>query len=291
MGGADGQVPQYQRARANFSASLATLTLLVLEAFQMVDLEVELIWQATRWGWLKGLYVASRAVPIILLLFSAIPFGLRNPTPKVCDGVTGTAMLGVAVSIILAEAILCLRIYALSGCRRWVRIFLYLHATFVFMGALVPVSLFMKQVSWGPSEYPENPYGCYIRTTKNLFAAVSYGILLYSGLVMMGLSTYFGVRNYWEIRDSPLIKVFYRDGTFYFMILAGMAIANGLASLLLPVGYQFLLGPLQAGVHSVVVTRMVLHVKVQARIQNQASNQDGPHRRSSTASISQMRFG
>jgi hypothetical protein len=122
----------------------------------------------------------------------------------------------------------------------------------------VPVSLFAKQVSCafgchpsllhdfsllagGPSEYPSNPYGCYIRKTKNLLAAVSYGILLYSGLgrftvhagleknadcsclVTMSLSIYFGVRNYWTMRDNPLIRVFYRDGTFYFIVLAGQS--------------------------------------------------------------------
>ncbi|KAH6903098.1 hypothetical protein BKA70DRAFT_1567042 [Coprinopsis sp. MPI-PUGE-AT-0042] len=283
LSGSDGQVPQYERARANFSAScrsrfvvpsfcirligdlyvVVTLTLLVLEAFQMLELEVDLIWKVTTWGWIKGLYIANRTVPFILLLFTAIPFGLRNPSSRLCDGVAGTAIIAIPVSLLLAEAILYIRLYALSGCQRWMRIFLYVHAPIVTIGALVTVSLFAKQVSWGPSEYPSNPYGCYIRRTKNLFAVVSYGILLYSGLVTMALSVYFGVRNYWTMRDNALIRVFYRDGTFYFIVLAGMAIANGLAALLLPVGYQFLLGPLQAAVHSILVTRMVLDVKAQ----------------------------
>ncbi|KAH6902695.1 hypothetical protein BKA70DRAFT_1156221 [Coprinopsis sp. MPI-PUGE-AT-0042] len=321
LSGSDGQVPSIRTGSGQFLSIVGDFdslgeqafqsrwktfakydTIQVLEAFQMLELEVDLIWKATTWGWIKGLYIANRTVPFILLLFTAIPFGLRNPSSRLCDGVAGTAIIAIPVSLLLAEAILYIRLFALSGCQRWMQIFLYVHAPIVTIGALVPVSLFAKQVSWGPSEYPSNPYGCYIRRTKNIFAVVSYGILLYSGLgwiaprhqlkqnaesrllVTMALSVYFGVRNYWTMRDNALIRVFYRDGTFYFIVLAGMAIANGLAALLLPVGYQFLLGPLQAAVHSILVTRMVLDVKAQGRSEMSAYREsDGPPSWSSTA--------
>jgi hypothetical protein len=121
------------------------------------------------------------------------------------------------------------------------------------------------------SKEVEGVSGCRTLHASNLLVVTGYGTLLYSGLsefwilffcvhfqltqiflAAMILSIFFGVRAYWASRRSHLLQVFYRDGTFYFIVLAGntlsspslpkphiaftvMSVGNAIAALFLPV--------------------------------------------------------
>ncbi|KAH6902710.1 hypothetical protein BKA70DRAFT_1434313 [Coprinopsis sp. MPI-PUGE-AT-0042] len=117
----------------------------------------------------------------------------------------------------------------------------------------------------GPSQFQSVP-GCFGQFTNNgQLVMIGYAFLLYSVVATMVLCIYFGVRMFWSSRQSPLIKIFYRDGTFYFVVLALMSVANGVAAVFLPAGYRFILAPPQAVLHSTLSIRMVLHLRQQAR--------------------------
>ncbi|KAH6867638.1 hypothetical protein BKA70DRAFT_1493969 [Coprinopsis sp. MPI-PUGE-AT-0042] len=84
--------------------------------------------------------------------------------------------------------------------------------------------------------------------------------------VAMCLSVYFGIKVYWASRKTNrLIKVFYEDGTYYFISLAVMALINVVGALCLPTRFQSLVGPPQAVLHSILATRMALRLRDQAK--------------------------
>ncbi|KAH6908020.1 hypothetical protein BKA70DRAFT_289986 [Coprinopsis sp. MPI-PUGE-AT-0042] len=157
---------------------------------------------------------------------------------------------------------LYVRLYALSGCRRWAVVFLTLNAMAIILVLNIVLAFFIAQGTWTGSE---GLVGCTTASFNRTFILFAYSLLLYSGLVAMALSVYFGLKVFWASKQSQLVKIFYRDGTFYFVVLAVFAVVNGVAALLISPGYQFVTGPLQAVVHSVLSTRMVLRLRQQAR--------------------------
>jgi hypothetical protein len=44
--------------------------------------------------------------------------------------------------------------------------------------------------------------------------------------VTAGLSLWFGLRMYWITPNSRLLNIFYRDGAFYFVTIAGVYILS-----------------------------------------------------------------
>ncbi|KAH6903089.1 hypothetical protein BKA70DRAFT_1228233 [Coprinopsis sp. MPI-PUGE-AT-0042] len=127
------------------------------------------------------------------------------------------------------------------------------HCTSVGVGSCILLA------EGGRSRHPASPYGCTIISINTKYIAVTYSMFLYSGI---------GFTNYRRIQDYPLLKVFYQDGILYFVALAVMAIVNALTAVRLP-GINFSLDhsvddSSQAAVHSILVTRMVLHLKQQA---------------------------
>ena len=45
--------------------------------------------------------------------------------------------------------------------------------------------------------------------------------MLNCALVTVILCAYYGIRNYWQSRESRLVALFYRDSMLYFVVLAG----------------------------------------------------------------------
>ncbi|KAH6902705.1 hypothetical protein BKA70DRAFT_1434305 [Coprinopsis sp. MPI-PUGE-AT-0042] len=244
-----------RRFNANMIGAVVSIALIVAELFQMLDLEVSLIWKA-QWSLVKVLYIANRILPFLVLPFPVI--------------------LGVGSCVLLAEALLYVRLYALSGRNKWMRIFLILNLAIVYAVGYVSLALFIHTGSCKvkplvPSDIiSTHPMYDVAGPEKALItSAYELNNVLFSHSRPV---CWLGLINYHSIQDSPLLKVFYRDGVFYFIVIAVLAVVNGVTAAHLPVGYQFLLGSSQAAAHSVLVTRMVLHLKQQAASDLRRSN-------------------
>lgn len=251
---------QAERWTANLTSAIVSLVIVIAESFQMLDLEVAYIWQA-EWSTVKGLYILNRVLPFIFLPSPVILFTYPTPRPVECKAIFALVVFGFALCVLSAEVLLYLRIYALSGRTRGMRNFLIFNGVAIYLITFVSLSLFIKTGSWGLLTTSPRPYGCSILQAKNIYIVIAYSTVLYSGLATLVLSVWLGIANYRSIRDSKLLQIFYRDGLFYFIVMACMTIVNGVTAARLPVGYQFIMGPPQAAVHSILVTRMVIHLK------------------------------
>ncbi|KAH6916239.1 hypothetical protein BKA70DRAFT_1255100 [Coprinopsis sp. MPI-PUGE-AT-0042] len=263
----DSELLQQQHLqKATTDANLRTvfaLTIIILEYFENFEGEVALIWPS-KWSLVKFFYFANRLLPLFVL-----PFGIAystvaqsNATPVVCAFIFGNAGIGAALCMCISEVILYLRLYALSGRQRWVKNFIVANGILIFVvcgGAL-------STYTGGPSQFP-GFFGCFGKPNTNApFIMVAYLTILYSGLMTVVLCAYFGTRRYWQSRESRLVVLFYRDSMQYFVVLAAMSITNLAALLTLPPGFKFVVAHPQAMMHSVLATRMVLHLKGEARV-------------------------
>ncbi|EAU89002.2 hypothetical protein CC1G_10698 [Coprinopsis cinerea okayama7 len=193
------------------------------EYIQTLELEVSLVWPSP-WNHVKIVYFLNRLVPFMIIICGIY--------------------WGVALSILISELILYFRVYALSGRGRVIKHFIVINGVLIWASSLALVGKYLELGTWTTYESNSRILGCTTSSTSanhSQLIMISYAILLYSGIAMMVLSVYYGLRGYWRSKHSPLVKVFYRDGTFYFIALTVMATLNGVAAILLPWQYRFLM--------------------------------------------------
>ncbi|KAF6763674.1 hypothetical protein DFP72DRAFT_1136323, partial [Ephemerocybe angulata] len=246
--------------------AVASLTVLIADYLQTVDLEIALIWP-TRLNLVKLVYYVNRYLPFVFLPV-IIFYNVAPPlSPKqACKILFSVPCMGIACCLLVSEVILYIRVYALSGKTRPMVIFLALHGSAIIIVCLILFAWYQALGRFAPSPFPEVA-GCFgVSSANGKFVLACFSLLLYNGIVTTGLCIWFGLKMYWISRDSALVKIFYRDGTFYFVMLVALSLTNGLVALLAPAKYRFMMAIPQEVMHNVISSRMILHIREHARV-------------------------
>ncbi|KAG2019767.1 hypothetical protein CC2G_005175 [Coprinopsis cinerea AmutBmut pab1-1] len=256
-------------AQWNVRVFVAGATFLLAEYIQTLELEVSLVWPSP-WNHVKIVYFLNRLVPFMIII-CGIYYNLSTHLMSnlECRALFSIGCWGVALSILISELILYFRVYALSGRGRVIKHFIVINGVLIWASSLALVGKYLELGTWTTYESNSRILGCTTSSTSanhSQLIMISYAILLYSGIAMMVLSVYYGLRGYWRSKHSPLVKVFYRDGTFYFIALTVMATLNGVAAILLPWQYRFLMATPQVVIHTTLSTRMTLHLREAGQI-------------------------
>ncbi|EFI28298.1 hypothetical protein CC1G_13827 [Coprinopsis cinerea okayama7 len=284
-------VAQVVSSRYTNYCNVASLTVLILEYMQTFDLERSLIWPI-KWNHVKLIYVINRYLPFPVVV-ALVYYNVAPPifSERACKYLFSVPSMGIAVCILIADALLYIRLYALSGRTRPVKFFLLANVTLVVVVALTFFALYLAAGRFIQSPAPELA-GCFGATSgAGKYVMICYATLLYSAIVTMGLSIWYGLKMYWSSRESHLIKVLYRDGAFYFITIAVMSIANGIFSIGAPARYRFLLAVPQAVMHNILATRMILHLRETARSEMGFSSDVVNHSYGFHATISRRKSG
>ncbi|KAJ3510534.1 hypothetical protein NMY22_g15952 [Coprinellus aureogranulatus] len=237
----------------------------IADYLQTLDLEIALIWP-TKWNLVKIMYFINRYLPLaflpVIIYYNAAPGPL---SPETCKTLFSVPCMGIAFCLLISEVILYIRVYALSGKTRPMVIFLVVHGGTIILTCLVLFAYYLALGKFAPSPYPELA-GCFgVSSGNSKYVVVCFALVLYSGLVTMSLCIWCGLKTYWISRHSRLVKIFYRDGTFYFVMLVALSLTNGFVALLAPAKYRFMLAIPQEVMHNVITSRMILHLREQAR--------------------------
>ncbi|TFK20544.1 hypothetical protein FA15DRAFT_122784 [Coprinopsis marcescibilis] len=269
--------------RYNVYVPMACLVVLFAEYLDTLELEVSLIWP-TGWTHVKVLYFTNRFLPLAVIPFVIAYNITTEATNDRCKLFFTISCMGILGCTLVSEAILYIRVLALSGMSRPILIFIIVNGTAVVVSTFALLARYVTITSWGPKSafVP----GCVGQQRHGILVTMAYAITLYSGLgrsfiydpysstverqrinatVVAILCVYFGVKLYWRDHPGPIIKIFYRDGTLYFIALALLSIGNGVSALVMPAQYRYIMTPLQAVVHSSLSIRMILHLRENAR--------------------------
>ncbi|KAJ2932234.1 hypothetical protein H1R20_g4846, partial [Candolleomyces eurysporus] len=223
---------------------------------QTVDLEVSLIWERD-WSRVKVLYVISRYIPCLYLPV-ALFVGLQyNPTVQKCGASFATSSLLIVTGMMVAEAILFIRVCALAQSKR-ITIWLVLQFIGVHAAIYAVFSLFLKSIKFLPYQIGNIP-GCIPYRFNSTLLLVVFGIVVASETIIMLITGYIGVRRY-RSSDCPLLVVFYQDGILYFVSLAAVTVGNIIFDVAGPPELRFMLAVPQGVLHSVLSCRMILHL-------------------------------
>ncbi|KAH6906607.1 hypothetical protein BKA70DRAFT_1401365, partial [Coprinopsis sp. MPI-PUGE-AT-0042] len=170
------------------NALAATMTVVLLEYLHLFELERRLIWPL-KWKLPKVLFMASRYLPFLFVtLFLYHNSAPTSTSPKTCQGVFGVASVGLVLACLCADAVLYLRLYAMSkqdfgsSSSRITKTILISNFAVVSVICLAGISLFLRSETFVPSLnlLPMTPCIHWGPKASKLWLTVCYAALLYS---------------------------------------------------------------------------------------------------------------
>ncbi|KAJ7057173.1 hypothetical protein C8F01DRAFT_1153666 [Mycena amicta] len=240
------------------------LTILLFDYSLTLGAEISLMW-TSRWSVSKALYFMSRYSPAfdvpILLYYSMV----SDLSFKQCARLQAASSWGTVFGLGVAEAILVLRTYALSGRKRSVLVFFTGLWLIGISTSIVLLVLFEKSVAYGPPPSSLIP-GCYLIQGDVIYAGLSFIIVLINDTIIMVYTLWIGLKNYRHTRN-PLIVTLYRDGITYYVFLCGISALNVATLLQAPSVIAQLFNTFLRVVHSILSTRILLHVRNVERLE------------------------
>ncbi|KAJ7924335.1 hypothetical protein B0H13DRAFT_1190039 [Mycena leptocephala] len=202
---------------------VASVAIWVFDYALTIGLEVSLIWRS-KWSLPKCLFILSRYSTVLdaplVLYYSITPVVSVEHCSQLHEGVSWGTVFGISV----AEAILVVRTYALSGRERSV---LMLFTSIWVAGVsatIILVALFVRSAVYEPPPLPGIP-GCYLASANKAEVVLPFVIVLLNDTTIMAYTLWLGIRNYRHSR-SPLIVTLYRDGITYYVLLCIVSLLN-----------------------------------------------------------------
>ncbi|KAF7336354.1 hypothetical protein MVEN_02183900 [Mycena venus] len=251
-------------------SNLASIAILFFDYFLTLNLEVTLVWPRT-WSISKVLFVLSRYLPFVevpLILYYV--FAL-NPGLTSCRIVNSTIIVARLVGIALAEAILVLRTYALSGRDpRILRIFATVFACGVST-SMITLSIFIHGSKYDipPLHLP----GCDLTGGTFILVGIPFIIIVLNELVLMSYTVWIGLKTYHN-SHNPLVVALYVDGIMYFVFLSVGSILNLVVLVAGPPHTQDLLNSFLRVLHAVFSCRIILHVRQADQRRQELANEE-----------------
>ncbi|KAJ6577431.1 hypothetical protein B0H19DRAFT_1252781 [Mycena capillaripes] len=230
------------------------MTILVFDYLLSMHLEVSLVW-GSKWSFSKVFYLCSRYPPFLdvplQLWYSLTP----NINIDMCKPIYSAASWGTCIGIAMAEALLLLRTYALMGCNFRALVALVIQYVAILCTTIVVLTMFLKSLRFGPP--PLTVAGCYL-VDGNTIVVVAFILVVFNETVLMICTLWVGITRF-RHSHNHLIKILYRDGITYFILLFCISVAN-LATLIWgPLELVDLFNTFLRVMHSVLSTRIVLH--------------------------------
>ncbi|KAF6748913.1 hypothetical protein DFP72DRAFT_914933 [Ephemerocybe angulata] len=239
--------------------------LVVADFLQTFPDEVRLMWPAP-FGLPKVLFFLLRYYIMVHRVFTVLyglPIGL---SPEQCRSAFLRTGISTWVLVSGAEALLFLRVYAFSGKNRRMMWYLLLQFVGIHSGSFFLLSEFLRSVDY--RKFPIPGLVCMPICGDSILLSGSFILLLGSLIVVMLIMVYTALREHRKVSESAILKVFYRDGIFYFICLSALALANIIVNLMVPPGaaggFKFLLVQTEVDAHVIFSTRMLLHLRGQA---------------------------
>ncbi|KAH6890158.1 hypothetical protein BKA70DRAFT_1328626 [Coprinopsis sp. MPI-PUGE-AT-0042] len=157
------------------------MTIIVLEYFELLELEKLLIWPS-KWSLTRS--SSSQADISPLGCYSLHNSALPSTSPKECHILFGLAAGTLVIAGLCADAVLYLRLYALSKQARLTKVVLLVNFAVVTVLCVMGIALFLRSETYIPSPNLLPLTTCFHRASKmtTLWLTIAYGALLYSSL-------------------------------------------------------------------------------------------------------------
>ncbi|KAI0767310.1 hypothetical protein C8Q74DRAFT_1370122 [Fomes fomentarius] len=242
--------------------AVASITFLVLEIISTTDQEVTYIWPS-RWTAMKVIYLINRYSPLI-----DGPLGLSTYMGAI-DGESFELRFTIvgyvyAAGTYFSEFILVARTLALYDFKRYICLGMSLLMVALIVPSLIYLHTYLSSVQYDANAdmlrlLGRIPSG-YTRPAWTLTACI---LISETVVVVLTIIKQLQSSSKGSVR-SPLVRVMYRDGSYTYVVMLALTIANLCTMLLAPGPAQALLQMPLRVTHSVLCSRVLLNLRVAA---------------------------
>ncbi|KDR79853.1 hypothetical protein GALMADRAFT_222795 [Galerina marginata CBS 339.88] len=238
---------------------LVTVNLFIWDYILTFRMEVDLVW-ASKWNFMKVLFLVQRYLPFVdtvgLVLYHQLG---RDLTPTTCQRVYNISGYMIVAGIALSEMILTLRAWAVWNRTRR-------------MAFILPI---LYVACWGPDaaflsiflhslRFEESPYdgfvGCFIVKANQTLILCWAVLMIWDAIILLCMAIP-GLKAYRAGGNPALLNVVYRDGIIYYIYLFALSSINITVVRILPPEYQNLLTSIERCFHSMLTSRVLLHIR------------------------------
>ncbi|KAF6751518.1 hypothetical protein DFP72DRAFT_907324 [Ephemerocybe angulata] len=246
----------YQATRYTSYINTAGFTLVVADYLQTLPDEVHLMWPSPI-SLPQFLFYFLRYYILVVNTINALYYIPLGRSVKECQITWLAGAFLSAPIVVAAEGMLCYRVYAFSGRNRKIFIYLILQFIVIHMAEIAVLVQYGRTVQF--LHFPGGSVTC-MALTSSTYLAVLFTLLLVNVISTMVLMIYIAFSKHGRV-DSGLVRVFYRDGVFYFIVLSALAIANIHINFLASEWHRYLITQLEVDFHAILATRMLLHLR------------------------------
>ncbi|KZP07957.1 hypothetical protein FIBSPDRAFT_1052678 [Athelia psychrophila] len=247
---------------------LVGLTVLLYDHALTFRYEVQHIWRG-RFGVVSAMFIANRYIVPWLLLVDGYEFFFLESSFRFCKIWTIFQAYLTVASYGCAHFLVAMRVYAIYGGARWMRISLWTAACiFVIVGLAIGTSGTLEVIS---TMVPQDGV-CISSIPKYMWTAYLPSVLFESALFF--LTVYAAISKMTARQDvSDLMLKLIRDGMLYFVAVSVCTLFGLITWAVAPPQYIALAHDLSLAMVNVAAFRLVLNLKVYAS--RSQDNQEG----------------
>ncbi|KAF8638475.1 hypothetical protein AX17_002186 [Amanita inopinata Kibby_2008] len=239
----------------------ATLTVLVVDYIGTFDYEVAYMWPP-KCNLVSILFFLTRYLPIVDMMVTI--YTQHAPmTQSLCYTLARAYVWLIYVGMALAEGILTRRVWALYGNGRKLMVFLLFLYGGSFVAAAVKIQLSLATLRVIVVPLPNRPPVC-VPTTYDQHLYLYWVFMIVVDAVSCILLFVKGARAYRSGGRTNLMRVVYRDGIMFYLVLLCFSVVNIIAIVRLSSDYSTLLTAPERVIHAVLAERVILHTRHQA---------------------------
>jgi len=241
---------------------VASSTIFIWDYILTFSMEVDLVWNS-EWCFMKGLYLLQRYLPFIdtvwLVLYRQTEGSL---TDTACWKVYHASAVMSVIGLAASEMVLTLRTWAVWHHNHHLSIILPVLYILFCCSAFLILGMFLKSITFSDPPYPGFK-GCFL-THANNYLALLWVLLIVWDTLMLILILVPAVRSYRSGGTNGLLKVVYCDGVVYYLYLFVLSFVNVVVVKTHSTQYQHLLTSMERLLHSILTSRVLLHMRTHA---------------------------
>ncbi|KAH8823066.1 hypothetical protein DL96DRAFT_261394 [Flagelloscypha sp. PMI_526] len=229
-----------------------------------LNMEIQYVWRS-KWTLGKVLYLLTRYIAVAHIFLGLFWLRLRNIPDKQSEcpiPFTARAWFGCA-GVEIAEVILVLRTWALWGRKKWILASLLILQSIVFAYDGFSLHFFVRSVIWGGPELAEVP-GCVVvgASQTQLFSGSFISIAAFEFIIF--IFTLIPVLR--KAGRNRLADIIFRDAVTFSLAMTLISTMNVVIMYTVPSQYSIILLLFQVVMHSIVTSRILLHMREGANI-------------------------
>ncbi|KAF8965957.1 hypothetical protein BDZ97DRAFT_741517 [Flammula alnicola] len=238
---------------------VAASTVFIWDYLITFSMEVDLVW-TSKWNFMKVLYLCQRYMPFVDTVGLVLYHQLGRDLNKVdCQRIYYTSGVMIIVGIALSELILTLRTWAVWDRNARLTIILPILYAICWGPDFFFLVIFLRSLKFGDQPYPEF-VGCFVINANHMLI-LCWVVLMVWDAVIFSLIMVPGLRAFRAGGNSALMKVVYPDGATYYLYLFFLSSVNIIVVKILPPQYQHLFTSMERCFHSMLTSRVLLHIR------------------------------